>query len=222
MAILKKIQEARDALKIDKTGYDDRNDFYYFKADDVAAGVRKAFTSHGIIHRTEVVNLDIDNFWDSNGRNRHRVTGHFRVTFVDPDDGSEFSTDAIATGSDIGGDKATRKAAVQAFKIAAIDVFTIAEGMQSMDSDSYAEAEPIAKSAEPTESAEKTSKELGDELTKLMNDPEHEHITGEVIAKVGQRVADEILGEGVKLPVWKKDARVLAPLIDRLKKGEVG
>lgn len=221
MAILEKIQKVRSELVVEKTGWDDKNEYAYWKADDVAAGVRAATVGAGIVHRTEILNIDIDNFWDTNGRNRPRVTAHVRVVFIDAEDGSEMPTEVLATGSDVGGDKSTRKLMVQAFKEACIDVFTIAEGMSGMDSDSYAEAEPI-KSEQPAEPKSRSSKEIGQELTDLINDPEFEHITGPVAMQVGQKVSDEVLGEGKKPAEWKKDARVLVELIDRLKKGEVG
>lgn len=224
MAILEKIKSVRDSLAIEKTGYDEKNEYHYFKADDVAAGVRASMVNHGIIHRSEIVNLDIDNFWDQNGRNRPRVTAHVKIVFVDSEDGSEFATEVVATGADIGGDKATRKMHVQAFKEACIDVFTISEGMSSMDSDAYPEAEPIkAESSEPVVKAA-TSKELGKELTDLINSQsdEHSHITGPVAIEVGRKVALEVLGKTPADSAWKKDSRVLEPLIERLKNGEVG
>lgn len=102
MAILDKIKTIRDTLVIEKTGYDERNDYYYWKADDVAAAVRKEMNKVGVIHRVETLDVLDGNRVDAQGRDRSRITLHNRVVFIDPDDGSEYAVDAVGTGSDIG------------------------------------------------------------------------------------------------------------------------
>lgn len=227
MAILEKILEIKKSLSIEKTGYDTQNDYHYFRADDVAAGVRKSMNEHGVIHRTRILSLDIDNHWDKQGRNRPRVTSHIEVTFIDPEDGSEMATEVVATGGDIGGDKAPRKMMVQAFKEACIDVFTVAEGMQGMDSDSYAPAEAdvpaeVEEVEKPELQAKVSTKELGARVKEILEDDDNfGHVNGEIVNKVGQRLADSILGSGARPTAWRKDREVLEALIEALEKGEV-
>ena len=225
MAILDKIKTIRDTLAIEKTGYDERNDYYYFKADDIAKGVRDKMVEVGVIHHSRILEHKVENIVDKQGRVRPNASGVVEITFVDVEDGSEFKTEALASGSDIGGDKATRKLAVQAFKIAAIDIFTVVEGMDKMDSDNYAEAPSLNDGAEEEKAdgePKLDSKAIGNQLTELINDPAHENITGESAMTLGRIVAKEILGEVPRDTVWKKDPRVLEELIRRLLAGEVG
>lgn len=217
MAITQKILEIQRTLEVEKTGYDERNDFYYFSADDVANAVRAKMNEHGVIHRTTITDLREDNFFDTNGRNRPRVTFQATVTFIDAEDGSEFSTDVVATGSDTGGDKATRKAAVQAFKVACIDLFVITEEMGRFDSDGDKEAEPVATE---TAAAKKASTaELFNRVTAIIND-ESNPITGADAGKVGNRIAAE-LGFEPKGSVWRKEAAVLERVIADLEAGVI-
>lgn len=227
MAILNKMQAIRDNLVIEKTGYDDRNDYYYFKADDIAKGVRGMMMEYGVIHRSRILSHAVENIVDKQGRVRPAASGVVEITFVDTEDGSTFSTEALGSGSDVGGDKATRKLAVQAFKIACIDLFTIVEGMDSMDSDNYAAAPSLNEGAEdePKEPVAPAAdgKALGARLTDLINDPGFPSINGDAAMAVGRNVAKEILGAvPARDSVWKKDPRVLEVLIERLLKGEVG
>lgn len=217
MAILQKIAAIRADLSIEKTGYDERQDYFYFKAEDVAKGVRSAMVEHGVIHRTEILEWKEDNFWDQSGRNRPRHTVKARVVFIDSEDGSEFATEVIATGSDTGGDKGPRKAAVMCFKVAAIDVFTIVEDMGAYDSDGQPEMEPI--SSEPAKQQQQTVAELSATVADMVNDPQMDHITGPVVTEVGNRVAVEILGQETKAAVWKKNKDVLLKLIAELENG---
>lgn len=219
MAILQKIAAIRAGLSIEKTGYDERQDYYYFKAEDVAKGVRSAMVEHGVIHRTEVLEWNEDNFWDQNGRNRPRHTVKAKVVFIDSEDGSEFATEVIATGSDTGGDKGPRKAAVMCFKIAAIDVFTIVEDMGAYDSDGQPEMEPISN--EPAKSNQLTATDLSNAIADMVNDPQLDHITGQVVTSVGNRVAIELLGQETKAAVWKKSKDVLEKVLSELENGVV-
>jgi hypothetical protein len=222
--IHEKIQGIRESLVIEKTGYDERDEYYYFKADDVANGVRKAMIEHGVVHRTVIQSYEQDNHWDTNGRNRPRITALATVSFIDIEDNSFLDTQVVATGSDVGGDKAPRKMMVQIFKEAAIDVFTISEGMQSMDSDAFAEAEPDVAEVTKEDQAEAKkldSKALGARVTEMINDPELEHVDSEMIIKVGRRVSKGLLGETPGDRVWRKDARVLEAVIKAIENGEV-
>lgn len=220
--IIQKLAKIKEELVIEKTGYDERNEYYYFKADDIAAAVRQAMIKEKVIHRTTIVSHSIENIIDKQ-RIRPFANALYEVEFIDVESGEVFATQAVASGSDVGGDKATRKLAVQAFKIVCIDLFSIAEGgMKGFDSDDYAE-QPVLDNGtdEPVAEAEKKpdSKALGAQLTEMIKDPGQEHITGEVAVTVGRRVAQEVLGETPRDSIWKKDARVLEPLIEQLEKG---
>lgn len=226
MNIHQKIAAMKAELVVEKTGYDEQNEYHYFKADDVARDVHTLMTEYNVVNRTTVdtATVNIDNHWDKNGRNRPRVTAVCTVSFIDADGEGFMDTQVIATGSDIGGDKATRKLMVQAFKEAAIDVFGVTEGMQSMDSDAYEEAEPdIAKEEDPElpEVPQTSSRELGERIKELIEDPALEHIDSDIVVKLGREVAREVLGEVPGDRVWRKDARVLEPLVKRLEQGEM-
>ena len=224
--IHQKIAAMKAELVVQKTGYDENNDYTYFKADDVARDVHALMTEYNVVSRTTIDNdgLNIDNYWDKQGRNRPRVTAICTVSFIDADGSGFMDTQVVATGSDIGGDKATRKLMVQAFKEAAIDVFGVTEGMQAMDSDSYAEAEPdVAKEDDPElpEVPVTDSKVLGLRVKEMIEDPALEHIDADMVVKLGREVAKEVLGEVPGDRVWRKDARVLEPLVKRLENGDL-
>ena len=214
MPIIQKIAAMRAGLNIEKTGYDERQGYEFFRAEDVARGVRSAMVEHSVIHQTEILDWHEDNFYDQNGRNRPRITVKGRVTFVDAEDGSTFSTDAIATGSDTGGDKAARKYAVQLFKIAAIDLFTIVEDMGKFDSDGDREAEPVNmdKPAEPTLTAAQKKAAVGE----YVKNGTH---TADTLNAIGTRIAKE-LGQDETPKVWMKSDAVLTGLLKALQNGE--
>lgn len=226
MNIHQKIAAMKAELVVEKTGYDEQNEYHYFKADDVARDVHTLMTEYNVVNRTTIdtATVNIDNHWDKNGRNRPRVTAVCTVSFIDADGAGFMDTQVIATGSDIGGDKATRKLMVQAFKEAAIDVFGVTEGMQSMDSDAYEEAEPdIVKEEDPElpEMPQASSRELGERIKELIEDQALEHINSDIVVKLGREVAKDVLGEVPGDRVWRKDARVLEPLVKRLESGEL-
>lgn len=226
MNIHQKIAAMKAELVVEKTGYDEQNEYHYFKADDVARDVHTLMTEYNVVNRTTIdtATVNIDNHWDKNGRNRPRVTAVCTVSFIDADGEGFMDTQVIATGSDIGGDKATRKLMVQAFKEAAIDVFGVTEGMQSMDSDAYEEAEPdIVKEEDPElpEVPQTSSRELGERIKELIEDPALDHINSDIVVKLGREVAKDVLGEVPGDRVWRKDARVLEPLVKRLESGEL-
>ena len=215
MAILKKIAELRDSLNVEKTGYDERSEFYFFRASDVANAIRKGMAEHGIVHRTEVNEWTEDNKWDQNGRNRPRHTVKATVTFVDIDDGSEFSTQVIATGSDTGSDRGPRKAMTQVFKEAVIDVFIVTDEMEKFDSDSYPEQEPI--STIPAEDPSAGLNDLTAKVGEMIRD--ESPVDGPMVNAVGTRLAAE-LGVSADQKEWKRDVRVMAALVKALENGE--
>lgn len=212
--ILKKILDIQQNLVVQKTGYDDRNDYYYYKAEDVATAVRQAMNEHKVIHRVEVVEVVDGNRVDAQGRERARITITYNVIFVDAEDGSEWTVQVVGTGSDIGGDKHTRKAAVQAFKIAAVELFIITEEHEKFDSDGAAEAEPEAVgTAAPAEKA-LTIKELNARVGQLVKD-ESNPIDGKIVGQVGNFFAEKH-GIEQKSVTWKKETKVMEPLVKAL------
>lgn len=211
--IHKKILEIRRNLAVEKTGYDERNDYHYFKADDIASAVRQGMNDHGVIHRVQLLDVNDGNRVDSQGRERARTTTTSRVIFIDVEDGSEFEHDVVSSGSDIGGDKHTRKAAVQAFKIAAIDIFMVVEGLDKFDSDGDKEAEPEAI---PTakEEASRTTRELNAVIAQVTKDDAHP-VTGAMVKALGDRIAErEKIAQDSK--VWRKESKVMEPLVNTI------
>lgn len=215
--ILKKMLQIQKDLVVEKTGWDERNEYAYWRADDVAVAVRRIMNEVGVIHRVELVNVDDASRVDAQGRERRRLTTTSRIIFIDPEDGSEFPHEVVATGSDIGGDKDTRKAAVQAFKIAAVDLFVVAEGMERLDSDGDSEAEPEDVSVEEESKAAAASRSLR-ELDKVVGgfvkDPGNP-VTGPILKGLADEIAEE---HGVEKDskIWRKDARVMEPLAEIL------
>lgn len=218
MSAAEKILRIQQELVVEKSGYDERNEYYYYRAEDVAKAVRNKMNEVGLIHRTEITEWAEDNKWDSSGRNRPRVTFKAAVIFVDPEDNSTFATEVIATGSDTGGDKSTRKAQVQAFKIAAIDLFVITEEQEKFDSDGDPESEPIS-TAEPVED-EETVKSVTKEISAIVND-EDNPITGQNVGAIGKRIAQEVHGKEIPAATWKKDLQVIKAVLKAIQNGEV-
>lgn len=212
--ILAKILHIQKNLTIEKTGYDERQDYHYFKAEDVAVGVRRAMSDQSVIHRTEILEMLEDNKWDQNGRNRPRITINARVHFIDTEDGSSISTDVVATGSDTGGDKGTRKAQIQAFKIAAVDLFIITEEHDKFDSDGDAESEPINMDEAPPAEVRKTLQELVARVGEITKD-ESNSISGKDVGTIGNRIAAE-LGFAEKSTVWRKESTVMERVVAEL------
>lgn len=217
MAILEKIAKIRDGLVVEKTGYDERSDFKFFRASDVANGVRKAMAEHGVVHSTKIEKWTEDNFWDQNGRNRPRHTAMATVTFKDVDDGSEFPTQVIATGSDTGSDRGPRKLMTQIFKEAAIDVFIVTDEMEKFDSDGDKEAEPINNSAPA--SIKDEVMDYTEYVRAASNDPESGY-TGAIIGAIGKRIAKEN-GVDERSSEWRKSDLVMRKLVEAMQNGEV-
>lgn len=217
MAILQKILNIQSTLRAEKTGWDERQEYAYWKADDIARSVKEKMNEEGIIHRTSIIEWAEDNKWDQNGRNRPRVTFKAGVTFVDVEDGSEFTTEVVATGADTGGDKATRKAQIQAFKIAIVDLFIITEESEKFDSDGDAESEPINMTPPPPKAA--TVAELVAKVAEYVKNDDHP-LTGANVNSMGMRIAKEN-GVSEEAREWKKSDTVLTLLLQAIENGEV-
>lgn len=212
MSINQKILDIRRTLDVPKTGYDERGDYYYHKAEDVANAVRQAMNEHGLVHRTEIKEWQNDNFYDPQGRNRPRVTSLATVHFIDVETGESLGVDVIASGSDTGGDKHTRKNQVQIFKEAAIDLFIVTGEMGKFDADSAPEAEPVNTTPPPPKAA--TVAELQKKIKAIIAD-ESNPIDANIVSNVGARIAD-----GRATAVWMKDAEILEQVLKALENGE--
>lgn len=215
--IFKKMLKIQQDLQVEKTGWDERNEYAYWRADDVAAAVRGIMNSVGVIHRVELMKVKDKSRVDAQGRERRRLNTISKIIFIDPEDGSEFPHEVVATGSDIGGDKDTRKAAVQAFKIAAVDLFVVAEGMDRMDSDDDDEAEPedtTVVQESKTAAASRSMRELDKVVGSIVKDPENP-VTAAILKVLAEEIAEEHSVEKDS-KVWRKDARVMEPLAEIL------
>lgn len=217
MAILNKIAGIRDGLKVEKTGYDERSEFRFFRSEDVANAVRASMAEHGVVNRTIIREWSEDSKWDSNGRNRPRHTIVADVVFTDIEDGTEYVTSVIATGSDTGSDRGPRKAMTQAFKEACIDVFIITEEMEKFDSDSSPESEPINMTP-PTPEAADIGK-ITNTIGALVRDGEHP-LTGKMVTLIGARIAKEN-GIGEEQIEWKNNLQVMTGVLKAIENGEV-
>lgn len=217
MAILQKIFNIQKNLHVEKTGWDERQEYAYWKADDIARAVKDQMNTEGVIHRSTVLEWSEDNKWDQNGRNRPRISERVAVTFVDIEDGSEFTTEVVATGSDTGGDKSTRKSAVQAFKIAIVDLFVITEDAEAFDSDGAKESEPINVSAAAPEAT--TIASITNEIGDRVRDKD-DALTGAMVTAVTKRIASELKKPGNQTD-WKNDIQVMTGVIEALRKGAV-
>lgn len=212
--VLKKILAIQKALEVEKTGYDDNNDYRYYTAEDVATSLRRLMNENSLIHRTVIHETREENVWDKNGRNRPRISVTGEVVFIDAEDGSEFPSAVVATGSDTGGDKATRKLHVQMFKIAAVDVFKITSEFQAFDSDGDKPSEPINMDEEPPQEAKKTLAELNARIAEIVND-EANAVDGKQVSTIGNKIAKKE-GFAEKSSVWRKESGVMTALVDEL------
>lgn len=224
MAILEKVLEIQRTIKVEKTGEHPKYGVF-MKDEDVVNAVRKELNERSIVVTTKVVDAEHRVGTDDNGRYRPSLFAKIDFTFTDVRDGTTLVQSVFGEGASIGDDVSSRKAFTQARKIAFLQLFQIGEVNDSYDSDSDRSAIPdVVNSVAEAESKAKTSKQLGDELTGLIKSTaeDHAHITGPSAIEVGQKVADEIMGKGIKPAVWRKQAAVLEPLIARLLNGEVG
>lgn len=217
--IHKKILEIRKGLKVEKTGWDAKNEYAYFKADDIAFAVRQGMNEHGVIHKVHLLDVIDGSRVDAQGRERSRFTTKSLITFIDVEDGSEFTHEVVASGSDIGGDKAPRKTAVQAFKIAAIDLFMVVEGLDGFDSDRDAEAEPedltVKAESKAAENA-RTIRELDQAVGKIIKDAANP-VTAEILKSLSSEIATE-KGISTDSKIWRKESSVMQPLAETLEK----
>lgn len=218
MPINKKILQIQSTIEVEKSGYNDRQDFYYFAADDVLNAVRNELSRHGIIVKQSIREWNSDSYYDAQGRYRPTINILGSVTFIDTEDDTEHTVDVIASGSDTGGDKSPRKAQTQLIKIAFLNTFLISES-NAFDSDASPEMEPVnvqpvAEKIEAAASVADLTAQIG-ELVKSGT------IEAAIVNKVGQRISDGILGEGISATAWRKDGRVLEQLLAALKNGDV-
>lgn len=219
MPINKKILDIQSMIEVQKTGYDERHGYSYYKAEDTLNAVRKELSHRGIIVRPRVKEWLHEGFYDNNGRYRPRVASVAEFTFIDTEDDTEFTVEVFGEGTDTGGDKGSRKAWTQLQKIAFLQTFLISEDNESYDSDGKPEAEPVNVAPVVEKKADAASiAELTNAVSELIRDGIIEAAT---VTKVGQRISDAVLGEGKTSTAWKKDPRVLEQLVSALKNGEV-
>lgn len=219
MSIQKKILEIQSVIEVQKTGYDERHGYSYYKAEDTLNAVRKELSHRGIIVRPRVKEWVHEGFYDANGRYRPRVASVAEFTFIDTEDDSEFTVEVFGEGTDTGGDKGSRKAWTQMQKIAFLQTFLISEDNESYDSDGKPEMEPV--NTKPPVEVTKAEAASVAELTNAIGEMVRSGVVdAPTVTKVGQRIAQEVLGEKTSATVWKKDARVLDKLVAALKNGD--
>lgn len=217
--IFKKILAIQSEIEVQRSGYDEKHGYSYFTASDTLEAVRDQMSKHGIIVRSNVKDWTHDSFYDNNGRYRPHVASVIEFIFTDSEDGSEYRTEVFAEGSDVGSDKSSRKAFTQAQKVAFLSVFLISENNDQFDSDGKPEMEPVnVKPVEETKAEAASVAELTNAIGELVRGGV---VDAPTVTKVGQRIAQSVLGEKTAATVWKKDARVLEQLVNALKNGEV-
>lgn len=215
MGINAKILSIQQEVNVEKTGFDERQEYYYFKADDVLNAIRKQLNAKGIVTRSRILRWEQENFYDTNGRGRPRTTAEVEVVYVDAESGEEFVTSALATGSDVGGDKGPRKLATQAKKISLLDTFLIGENSDRFDSDSDPE-QPAVNMTEPVDPSAGLN-DLTAKVGEMIRD--ESPVDGPMVNAVGTRLAAE-LGVSGDQKEWKRDVRVMAALVKALENGE--
>jgi len=221
--IAAKLLQIQRTLEVEKTGYDERNEYNYFKADDILNSAKAMLNQLGIITRTRVLKWNDDNFYDNNGRGRPRVTAEVEVTYIDVESGEEFATSVVATGSDIGGDKAPRKLHTQAKKESLIETFNITEESEKFDSDGAPEQEP-ANMQPPVESDPEAGLDLPQLQAKIGEFISSGVTDGPTINGLGTHFAKE-LGVPEEPKSWRRDINVLTKIVtlvsEKAKTGEV-
>lgn len=229
--ILKKIAAIQEELgRVAKQGYDDRNDYNYFTAEDIVFAVSELMIKHGVINRVIIVQSEQGDFYDKSGRGRPRTSAVGRVDFIDIEDGSSFSTEVVATGSDIGGDKGPRKVHTMIKKIAFIDVFNIVDNDRAKDADDLPE-QPGINNDEDTASApavegqapEKTPPReisvLAAEIGKIVNDKERPEYGGPEVKALGD-MHSKSLGNPDGFDWRKNSPETLELILKSIKAGE--
>lgn len=220
MPINKKILDIQSTIEVQKTGYDERHGYNYYKAEDTLNAVRNELSKRGVIVRPRVKEWLHEGFYDNTGRYRPRVASVAEFTFIDTEDDSEFTVEVFGEGTDTGGDKGSRKAWTQMQKIAFLQTFLISEDNESFDSDGKPEMEPVNVAEKKVASKDEAASlaQLNDAIGELVRNGT---VPAAVVNTVGQRVSDTILGEGKSAAEWRKDARVLEGLLEAVKKGDV-
>lgn len=227
MPINQKILDIRQHIKVEKTGYNEKHEFSYFKESDVLAAARDEMNRVGVVVRSRVLRSEHVAFYDNNGRYRPRVNGELEFVFVDAEDGSEFLTTVVAEGSGVGDDVSSRKLATQARKIAYLTVFDITEDNDRFDGDSQGEQEP-ANMIAPVEEPE-VGPSLADLTTRIGKyvsgwedeDGKHEgSVTGAQVTALGTKFAEQLKVDTTPR-VWRKDINVLLEVVKAIEKGEV-
>lgn len=224
--ILKKIHDIQKEIVVEKTGYNEKHEFSYYKEEDVLNAVKALLNKFGVIVRKKMLRYEHNAFYDSNGRYRPRANADVQFTFIDIEDGSEFPVEVSAEGSGTGDDVSSRKLATQARKIAYLDTFQITEQNDRFDGDSQGEQEPVNNSIPvPEPEVGPSLNELQAEIGKFVNgyedeDGKHDAThTGPQVNALGTRHA-KALKVDVKPAVWRKDINVLAAVVKSLHAGE--
>lgn len=227
MPINQKMLDIRQRIKVEKTGWNEKHEFAYFKESDVLTAARDEMNRVGVIPRTRVIRYEHNAFYDNNGRYRPRANADVEVAFIDVEDGTEFVTVVAAEGSGTGDDVSSRKLATQARKIAYLTAFDITEDNDRFDGDASEDQEPVNNSA-PVEEPE-VGPSLADLTAKIGKyvggwedeDGKHEAlVTGSQVNALGTKFAKE-LNVSETPRVWRKDITVLAKVAESIEKGEV-
>lgn len=215
MSITSKILEIQKRIEVQKTGYNEKHGFTFFREEDVVNAVREELNAHGIIVRQTVEDYRHEAIYDTNGRYRPRASAVVHFQFIEVESGETFDVSVGAEGSGTGDDVSSRKLATQARKIAFLQTFQIGEGSDRYDSDSQGEQEPIATVA-PASKGQNTA-----ELVAWVGDQirdENSPIDADIVNKVGSRIAVEL---GLQPKGWNNEGAVLEKLVAALKAGEV-
>lgn len=217
MSINKKILAIQQEVQVEKTGFNEKHGFTYFREEDVVNAVKLEMNKRDIIVKYEALSHNHEAFYDSNGRYRPRASGEIKFTFVDTEDESELSIIVGAEGSGTGDDVSSRKLATQARKIAFLQLFQIGETNERYDSDSQPEQEPVNMTT-PAADAGGDMNVLTSTIGDLIRGDNA--IDAPMVKAVGTRIAAE-LGVSLDQKEWKSNVDVLAALVKALKNGEV-
>ena len=226
--ILSKIHSIQSEIVVEKTGWNEKHEFSYYKEEDVLNAVKALLNKYKVVVRKKMLRYEHSAFYDNNGRYRPRANADVQFTFVDIEDGSEFPVEVSAEGSGTGDDVSSRKLATQARKIAYLDTFQITEQNDRFDGDSQGEQEPVNNAVQaPEPEVGPSLNELQAEIGKFVNGYEDEDgkkhpstHTGAQVNALGTRHAKELKVDE-KPTVWRKDINALAKIVESLGKGEV-
>ena len=221
MPILEKIHNIQNTLEVEKTGYNERHEFAFYKEEDVLNAVKAKMNELGVIVKGSSVRYEHIAFYDSNGRYRPRANGDIEFTFIDIEDGSEYSMVVNCEGSATGDDVSTRKMWTQARKIALLTAFSITEDNPKFDGDAQGEQEPVNNASKPDEQPEvgPSANELVGEIGQFVNG-ENAAYTGQQVNALGTKFAEK-LNVSTDPKVWRKDVNVLHEVVKALRAGEV-